>query len=299
LHNDKFEKTDGYCTDVFFRQALGWIEQVKEKPFYCHIATNAPHAPLDVPEKWVAPYKEKVPLPAARFFGMIANIDENVGQLMTKLKEWNLDRDTLVIFMTDNGGTAGVKVFNAGMRGQKVTPYRGGVRVPCFWRWKGKLPEGVDVDRLTAHVDMFPTLTELAGVKVSPAVAAKLEGRSLVPLLNDRAAAWPDRTLVTHVGRWPHGKAAGAKLDHCSIRTAQWRMVNTKGKPETWELYDEVHDPGEAKDVAGAHPEIVRELTAAYDAWWQSVQPSLVNEDVVPPKENAFKTMFVKQFGAP
>src|SRR5687767_10933493 len=113
LHNGRFEKTDGYCTDVFFRQALTWIEQVKDRPFYCHIATNAPHAPLVCPEEYSRRYAGLVPEPVQKFFGMITNIDDNVGRLLAKLKELDLERKTLVIFMTDNGGTAGVKVHNA------------------------------------------------------------------------------------------------------------------------------------------------------------------------------------------
>ena len=115
-------------------------EQVKGKqPFYAHIATNAPHAPLDCPPEYEKLYAGKVPPNVAKFYGMIANIDDNVGRLLAKLKEWDIERDTLVIFMTDNGGTAGVPVYNAGMRGRKVTPYLGGTRAASFWRWPGTL----------------------------------------------------------------------------------------------------------------------------------------------------------------
>jgi arylsulfatase len=120
-----------------------------------------------------------------------------------------MERDTLVIFMTDNGGAGGVKVFNVGMRGSKNTPYQGGTRVPAFFRWTGTLQPG-DVDRLASHIGMFPTLAELTGAPLPKNV--KLDGRSLVPLLTDRAAAWPDRYLFTHIGRWDKGKAAEAEV---------------------------------------------------------------------------------------
>ncbi len=140
LHNGKFEKTKGYCTDVFFGQALQWIASVKgRKPFFCYLTPNAPHAPLHVRPEDERRYAGKVAPNVAKFFGMIANIDDNVGRLLAKLKEWDIDRDTLVIFMNDNGGTAGVKVFNAGMRGEKVTPWEGGTRAASFWRWPGTL----------------------------------------------------------------------------------------------------------------------------------------------------------------
>ena len=139
LHNGTFVKTKGYCTDVFFGQAIAWIDSVKGKqPFFCYIATNAPHAPLDVRPEDEARYKEKVPQPnVAKFFGMIANIDDNVGRLLARLREWGIDSDTLVIFMNDNGGTAGVNVYNAGMRrreGDAVAGRHAGILVVALAR---------------------------------------------------------------------------------------------------------------------------------------------------------------------
>src|SRR4030095_8946667 len=167
LHNGTFEKTHGYCTDVFFSQAIQWIESVKGKrPFYCHLATNAPHAPLQVRAEDESVYAGKVPEAVAKFFGMIKNIDDNVGRLLAKLTEWGIERNTLVVFMNDNGGTGGVKVFNAGMRGAKGSAWLGGTRAASFWRWPGTLAPG-DCDVLTAHIDFFPTLAEIAGATLS------------------------------------------------------------------------------------------------------------------------------------
>lgn len=297
LHNGTFVKTQGFCTDVFFRQALTWIESRKGKsPFYAHIATNAPHAPLNCPEDYQKRYADKVDKPQAAFFGMITNIDDNVGKLLAKLKEWDIERDTLVLFMTDNGGTAGTKVYNAGMRGQKGTPYVGGTRVPAFFRWPGTLKPG-EVPQLTAHIDIYRTFTELAGTQVPEGVL--VDGRSLVPLLKDPAAPWEDRTLVTHVGRWERGKAASAKYHTCSIRNSRFQLVHPgRGDPK-WELYDLVRDPGQKSDIVGEHPKVLKTLLASYDRWWESVLPELVNEDVVVPKINSFKEIYWKQFGKP
>lgn len=297
LHNGTFVKTKGYCTDVFFAQATKWIETVKGKqPFYAHIATNAPHAPLNVRPEDEARYAGKVPPQVAKFFGMIANIDDNVGRLLDQLTAWNLERDTLVIFINDNGGTAGVKLYNDGMRGQKGTPWRGGVRACSFWRWPGTL-QPADVDAMAAHIDFMPTLMEIAGARPTEKVTAQIEGRSLVPLLTNPAAPWPDRTLVTHVGRWERGQAAGAKLSACAIRNTRWKLIspNMKGE-QVWQLYDLKSDPAEAHNIASANPDTVKELSAAYDTWWTSVQPQLVNEDAPIPQENAFKTLYRKQF---
>ncbi len=299
LHNGKFEKTDGYCTDVFFKQAMQWIGEVKGKqPFYAHIATNAPHGPLEVRPEDLARYTGKVPEQAAKFFGMIANIDDNVGLLLAKLAEWDLERDTLVIFINDNGGTAGVQVFNAGMRAQKGTPWQGGVRAASFWRWPGTLTPG-DVDALAAHLDFMPTLAAIAGATLSDKAKAQIEGRSLVPLLENPKAEWPDRTLVTHVGRWERGKAADAKYANCAIRNSRWKLVSIGKKgPKAWQLFDLKADAAEQNDVAAAHPDTVRELDLAYDAWWASVQPQLVNENAAIPAENSFRTLYRQQFGA-
>ncbi len=300
LHNGRFEKTTGYCTDVFFGQALRWMESVKGKqPFFCYLPTNAPHAPLQVRPEDEQRYAGRVPNPnAAKFFGMIANIDDNVGRLLEKLKDWGIERDTLVVFMNDNGGTAGVRVYNAGMRGSKNTPWLGGTRASSFWRWPGTL-KPADVDRLTAHIDFFPTVAAIAGAKLSDEVKRQVEGRSLVPLLRDPKAEWPDRLLFTHIGRWPKGaKPADYKYAHCSVRSPRWHLVcDTQDRAKRWQLFDVKADPGEKVDVSDKHPEVVKELDAAYGKWWESVQPTLVNEDAVGPKASPFKELYEKQFG--
>ena len=294
-HNGVFEKTQGYCTDVFFGQGLKWIDGRRKgkAPFFAYITPNAPHAPLECPQKYEAMYKgfnldERV----ARFYGMITNIDDNVGKLLGNLKEWGLERDTLVIFMTDNGTATGAKVFNAGMRGQKGTPYQGGTRVPAFFRWPGTLnPAGVD--QLTAHLDIFPTLAELAGAKIPDGI--KLDGRSLAPLLKNPDAQWADRFLFTHVGRWEPGQAAQSKYARCRVRNTRFSLVSMGDR--NWELYDIKSDPGETKDVASQFPEAVKRMDAAYDQWWEEILPCLENENAVGPKVNPFQELFWKQFG--
>ena len=299
LHNGRFVRTKGYCTDVFFQQATSWIESIKDKdaPFFCYIPTNAPHGPLLVRPEDEARYKDKVKQPnVAKFFGMVANIDDNVGRLLAKLKELGLEKDTLVIFMNDNGGTAGVPVFNAGMKATKGTPWLGGTRASSFWRWPGTL-QPADCDRLAAHIDFMPTLAELAGAKLSENVKQQIEGRSLVPLLNNPKADWAERTLFTHVGRWPKGaNVDDYKFATCSVRTPRWHLVSAGKKPQ-WQLFDLSQDYGETTDVAEKHPDVVKQLTAEYDRWWAALPPYLVNENAVPPKENPFKELYWKQFG--
>ena len=306
LHNGRFEQTAGYCTDVFFMQATKWIDEqrARKEPFFAWIALNAPHAPLDCPPAYVNLYTNKTGtnLNAAKFFGMISNIDDNFGRLLDKLREWSLETNTLVIFTTDNGGTAGVPIFNAGMRGAKVTPYLGGIRVPSFWRWPAAFRGGIDCDRLTAHVDVMPTLAAIAGANLREKARGQIEGLSLLPLLQNPKAEWPERTLVTHVGRWERGKAAEAKYRNCSIRNSRFQLVSVvKPKDDTkeprWELFDLKMDFAQKTNVMEKFPDAARELESAYDSWWTETQPHLVNEDVPAPKVNPFKALYWEQFG--
>ncbi|MDR3623272.1 MAG: arylsulfatase [Paludisphaera borealis] len=292
-HNGVFEKTDGYCTDVFFNQALTWIDAKRkaDAPFFAFITPNAAHTPLQCPADYAKRHAGEVPENVARFYGMIENIDDNFGRLTAALKQWGLERDTLVIFMTDNGGTIGVPIFNAGMRGAKVTPYEGGIRVPAFWRWPAAIEGDRDVSALTAHVDVFPTIAEVVGADLSPEASRQVEGRSLVPFFKDQKVGWPNRTLVAHVGRWERGKVESFKYVGASIRDDRYALVNNT------ELYDLQTDPGQKTDVAAAHPDVLARLRQAYKAWWLDVLPRLENEDAVGPKVNPYKEWYEKQFG--
>lgn len=294
LHNGVFEKTAGYCTDVFFAQAMKWIEATKgSKPFYCHLATNAPHEPHQVPPEYEKQYSDKVPkAETAKYLGMVANLDDNVGRLLAKLAALSLERETLVVFMSDNGGTDGCEVWNAGMKGRKGSPDNGGTRAISFWRWPGTLKPAT-VSKLTAHVDIFPTFAALAG---APAPAG-IDGYSLLPLLENPAAAWhEDRMLFTHVGRWPVG-GPPAKNGPSSVRWRNYLWVRAP-KPG---LYDLAADPGETKDLSGAQPEMLARLAKAYDAWWEEILPCLENEgaQATAPKVNPFKALYWKQYGGP
>lgn len=292
LHNGKFVKTKGYCTDVFFSQSLQWIDERRreEAPFFAYVTPNAPHDPFISPGPEFEDRYKTMDLGrnGAAYYAMISNIDANMGRLFDRLREWGLEENTLVIFMTDNGHSV-PHLYNAGMRAAKGTPYQGGTRVPSFWRWKGHLPAGVDVPRLAAHVDVLPTLAELAGGQLPTDRA--LDGRSLVPLLKDPSAPWADRFLFTHVGRWERGKFAEAKHSRCAVRTSRFRLVNNT------ELYDIQNDPGETRNVIAEHPDAVASMRAAYDQWWEEILPCLENETAIGPKINPFKALYYAQFG--
>jgi arylsulfatase len=295
-HNGTFVKTSGYCTDVFTAQALRWMEGAKDRgPFFAYIPYNAAHEPLQVRPEDEARYRDRVANErVAKFFGMVANIDDNVGGILARLHEWGIESRTLVIVMNDNGGTVGCGVFEAGLRGRKGTAWEGGTRAASFWRWPGAIRPGVS-DALTAHLDVFRTLATLAGAKLDAAVDAQVEGRDLVPLLEEPGSAWPDRVLVTHRGRWPQGTPP-QKLGECSVRNRRYSLVRVG---DAWELFDLRDDPGQRRNVAAQHPGVVSELSTAYDRWWEEVKPRLVNESARGPAVNPFKDAYWKQFEGP
>ena len=273
-HNGQPEAVKGFCTDVFFDSAKSFIRDSHKagKPFLAYIATNAPHGPMHAPEKFAAPYANLKTGGVAlqHFFGMIANIDDNVGRLRTFLQEEGLTNNTIFIFTTDNGSSSGWKVFNAGMRAGKGSEYDGGHRVPFFMHWPaGHVSGGRDVAPITAHVDVLPTLIDLCGIP-SP-TGVQFDGTSLRPLLEDQTVSWGDRILVTDSQRVKDP----IKWRKSSVMTSQWRLINGR------QLYDIKADPGQQSDVASGHPEVVERLRKFYDAWWDELLPTFSNDTAI------------------
>ncbi|MHC4984164.1 MAG: arylsulfatase, partial [Planctomycetota bacterium] len=263
-HNGKLVKHTGYCTDVWFDEAIKFIKAaVEEKnPFFCYLPTNAPHGPFNVPAKYSELYRDKEGVPNADFYGMITNIDENMGKLMLQLDELGVADETILIFMTDNGTSAGLRGgegFNAGMRGGKASEYDGGHRVPCFIRYGGRIKAGRDIGRITAHIDLLPTLAELCGLNAADGV--NWDGASLAPLLAGEEVGWPERAIITDSQRAENP----VKWRKSCLMTHRWRLVNGK------ELYDVTRDPGQQQDIAKKHPKVVKRLRKKYEKWWADV----------------------------
>ena len=254
----------GHCTDVWFDSAMAWMKDRKAKgePFLCYIPTNAPHAPhIDLAE-FIKPYEGKGP---AAFFGMIAHLDKRFADMERFLTDEKLKDDTIVILMTDNGGTAGVPIFNAGLRAGKTTYYDGGHRVPCWIRWpNGKLGEPRDITTPTQNTDLFPTLCDLCSVEQPKWAAADelYRGVNLTGLLHGTEKELPDRKLVVQYGQIPK------KFESCVI-WGKWRLV--KGE----ELYDTETDRAQKANLADKHPEIIKEMRDHYEAWWKGLEPSI------------------------
>lgn len=269
LHNGRYEKYKGFCTDVWFDNAMRFMRECKRagKPFFVYLPTNAAHAPFWAPPKYEAMYRGIPRLDSPGFYGMITNIDDNLGRLRKFLQSSGLDRDTILVFASDNGGElAGAKVYNGGMRGYKMSPYDGGHLVPLFFRWPGGgLGGGREVGTLADHIDIRPTLDDLAGV--APVAGPPLHGRSLKPLLSGNPADWPERTLFVDT----QARDALTKWRATAVMTQRWRLV-TDGKADQFtgaELYDIQSDPNQAHDIAAQHPDVVAKLKAAYEDWWK------------------------------
>jgi arylsulfatase A-like enzyme len=267
-HNGQPTAVKGFCTDVFFDYAKQFIKQQHSagQPFFAYIATNAPHGPMHAPEKFSEPYQD-LGVHLANFYGMIANIDQNVGELRQFLNDLGLTENTIFIFTTDNGTSSGHKVFSAGMRGAKGSEFDGGHRVPFFMHWPaGGFNQAKDISQLTAHVDIVPTLLDLCDVPQPQDI--QFDGTSLKPLFGDDVVAWPDRILVTDSQRVKDP----IKWKQSAVMTSQWRLINGK------QLFDMKVDPEQTRDVATGYPEVVERLRAFYESWWAELEPSFAQQ---------------------
>ena len=210
----------------------------------------------------------------AKIYGMLTNLDDNLGRILNALQRLNLEKKTLVIFMGDNG-PEGVR-FNSGLRGRKQSVYEGGIRVPFFIRWPGRIEAGRKIDRIAAHIDIFPTLLEFCGIE-SPKNTL-IDGVSLYPMLNGSTDEWPDRNLFFQFQRG----MIPQQYQNCAVRSQKYKLISKHGTPKErntglpplkpeFELYDIENDPGEEDNIATVKPQIVAKMRTAYDAWYENM----------------------------
>ena len=276
FHNTFFrdgvpEEAEGFCCDVWFREASEFIEHHKEEPFFCYIPTNTPHLPFVCEDQYFAPYdRPEISESMGKFYGMITNIDDNVGKIRNKIKQLGLERDTIFIFMTDNGSSRGWRDeegyyrYNAGMRGGKGSAWDGGHRVPFFLHYPaGGFEGGRDIERLCAGFDVLPTLMDLCDLQRPD--GPRLDGVSLVPAMEGKPDGLSERIIcvdnqrITHPRRWRTA----------AVMSQQWRLVKARNQAIP-ELFDIKSDPGQQTDLSEQHPEIVQSLSDAYEQWWDS-----------------------------
>lgn len=255
--NNEPKKFEGYCTDVWFNEAIKFIDENKDKPFFAYLSTNAPHDPLIVDSSYAAPYKhlEGKEILSANLYGMIANIDENFGKLHQFLDEKELADNTILIFMTDNGTRFGYSPdgefgYNKGFEGIKGSKLEGGHRVPFFIRWPNKnILGGKDINALTAHVDLIPTLANLCQISIPEEM--RLDGIDFSPLLLQDKSEIADRTVFVHHRQdWRPPK----DVEQTCIMYDKWRLLNGTA------LYDISQDPKQQNDLSAQYPELVQQL---------------------------------------
>jgi arylsulfatase A-like enzyme len=289
LRDHTLVSTTGFITDVITDEAIKFIKKNRDKPFFCYVPYNAPHAPYQVPDKYYDKFAQKGFGPeVSAFYGMCENLDDNIGRLLNSLKELGIDDNTILIFFTDNGGTTGVPIYNAGMRDGKTSPHEGGSRVPLYIRWPARITHPFDVTQLAAHIDLYPTILDLCGIPL-PKDQPQLDGVSLKPLIENPEAKWSERTLFTHNGISESNRYPGA------VRTDRYRLVKDIPEPRggssavdndanstPWELYDMQQDPSETKNIAADHPNTVAQLSKEYEEWLTSIRPKELGRPPIP-----------------
>jgi len=286
--NDYFDDTyfadgrptryEGYCTDIWFDQAMDFIEE-ESSPFLACIMTNAPHSPYFVADRYADHYRGHPDIVEAEFYGMITNIDENVGRLRQTLAARGIEDDTVLIFMTDNGTSGGCacdeqgfveRGYNAGRRGMKASWYEGGHRVPCFLRYPAGGLLDRDVQSMVSYLDLLPTLADLCGLPLDSPLP--LDGQSCAEALSGKPDEAPDgndparaRLLVMQNQQGPDPPARWEN----AVLAGRWRLVRGS------ELYDVHDDPGQRRDLAADLPDIVTCLRERHRLWWDELQSEL------------------------
>ena len=251
----------GYITDVLTDRAIQFVRQNDKLPYFLYLPLNAPHAPNLVPDRYLERYlKKNIPLEDARIYGMLTCVDENIGRLLKVIDREN----TVVIFMGDNGGVS--RFFKAGLRGNKGSAYEGGVRVPFLVRWPGKFPPGTVVDAMAQHIDLLPTLCELAEIPVPP----QLDGKCIAPLLRAGQGKSPHEFVYN---QWNRGHPVLTTVAGDPELKANWSVRNARGDKlhSSGELFNLVKDPGETTNLAALQPEIASALHHEFERFHADV----------------------------
>ncbi|MFC2126071.1 arylsulfatase [Bacteroidota bacterium] len=280
-------KTSGYCSDVFTEEMLEFIDNNKENPFFAYLAFNAPHTPLQVPENYYEMYSDldinKMNYPevgefpemnerniedARKVYGMVTNIDDNIKKIFDKLEISGLTKNTLLIFITDNGPQQ--PRYVSGFRGRKGSVYEGGIRVPSFWYWQGVTKQDYEIITPSAHFDIVPTLMDICGLDLE--TSNNLDGKSLWPLLKGESVDWIERPIISHWTRGftePYHNVAVRKGSFKLVGHGDYRMAE-----DDFELFNMDENPYETVDISDQFPDMVTDLKQEFDDWYDDVMQS-------------------------
>lgn len=285
--NGERVRRKGYCSDIFTDQAISFLEEHRRDrapdPFFLYLSFNAPHTPLQLPEQYAREYEEmeygsedfelsgqnvsdmneRDMHDARNVYGMVSNIDDNMGRLLRTLSELGLEENTLVVFMTDNGPQQ--RRYTAGLNQRKGSVMEGGIRVPCMFYWKGKLQENRMIHSPSAHIDMMPTLLEFAGIPYE----GEMDGISLYPLLTGEIEETGERPLFFV---WARGYPQ--RYTNMAVRMGRYKLVGHTEHGESTEklkLFDLENDPYELVDVSKELPEVKSSLLKELDLWYEDI----------------------------
>lgn len=275
--NWKSEKTKKYLTEELTDEAVDFINRNSKKPFFLYLSYNAPHGPLQSPKKYMDRFPNIKEKKRKTYAGMVSCLDDGVGEVMKALRANKIEKNTIVVFLSDNGGPEKSNASNNGnLRGQKSDLYEGGIRVPFAIQWKGTIPAGKTYRKTISSLDIAATIVELAKVKTHP--ERPLDGINLVPVFTGKKKADPNRLITIR------------KFDHKGfvIKRGKYKLVIPPNS-DTMELYDISKDIGEKKNIAKQYPEIVKELGEIRKQWVKELKDSyfdglMVNKDGTPRK---------------
>ena len=268
-HNNEQKKYEGYCSDIFTDEAIKFIEENKSNQFFCYLSFNAPHTPLQVPDKYYDLYKnvdpsvisesekismtEKNVLDAKRIYGMVTNIDDNVGKLVSKLKELNIDQNTILIFMTDNGPQQFRYVSN--LRGLKSSVYNGGIKVPFYLSYPKIHDAGLDIDNFSAHIDVLPSLLDLCDIETPKNI--KIDGKNFLNKSTE------ERSFFSY---WT--RKSPELYQNMSLNKGNYKLVgntNYDSPIERFELFDIDNDPYEMENLIENKKELAIQMKLEMD----------------------------------
>jgi arylsulfatase A-like enzyme len=270
-------RTTNYLTDEFSDEAVRFVERHKDRPFFLYLAYNAPHGPLQATEKYLNRFSSIKNPKRRTYAAMVSAVDDGVGKLLAKLRELNLENNTLVVYLSDNGGPTSVNASsNRPLRGEKSSPWEGGIRVPFAAQWPGRIPKGLVYEPPVLSLDIFATITALAQAPVDP--ARPLDGVNLMPYLTGEKSGAPHDAIYLRM--FDRGAYA--------VRSGDFKIV-TLAKGSQTELFNLRQDIGEAKDISATHTNEFQSLEAKRTAWdAQLIPPGF--EGLRMPKRSNTKT---------
>jgi arylsulfatase B len=236
------------------------LKTPRDKPFFLFLAYNAVHSPLQAQLEDMKPFAS-LDIHRRIFAGMLSNLDRNIGKVLETLREERLEENTLIVFLSDNGGpTKELTSSNRPLRGGKGDLYEGGIRVPFLMQWKGKLPKGMEYSQPVISMDIFATLLAASGAKSSP---DSLDGVNLLPFLTGQNTGQPHQTLYWRM------------RNNAALRHGDWKIVRNppRGRPVSeFQLYNLKDDIGETRNVAKSHPDELRRLTSL----WEQIDQQMI-----------------------